>query len=142
MTVQTFYRWAVWVPLIVPGVVAIAVHLVGLRPDDGPLLKPVQVLRMSGVYGGLPYALLAAWGTWWIDSRPEPEIRRRALIAPLLMLGVWIAFATILGGLARSVAMFAGLTGLGAVMILSLGYIYVALVFLLRHWLRLADGTR
>lgn len=142
MTVQTFYRIAVWLPLVVPAIVAIGVHVLGFDPDGGPLVKIVQLLLMSGVYGGPVYLLVAAWATWWIDSRPEREIQRRALMAPLLMLAAWIALAVILSAIFGEVRMFAALAGLGAVMIVGLGYLYVALVFFLRRWFEFPDGSR
>lgn len=134
MSAQKFYRAAVWLPLLVPAVVAIPVHTLGM-PRSAPLLfKLVQVLLMSGIYGGIPYAALAAWGTWWIDRRPEAEIRRRALFAPFWMLAAWTVCAAVIGTLSRRFNIFAGLVGLGALVILTLGYAYVALVFLLRRW--------
>ena len=142
MTVQTFYRSALWLPLLLPGIVAVAVHIGGLRPDDGPLDKAVQLLLISGIYGGPAYLIVAAWGTWWVDHRPEPEIRRRALRAPLLMLAGWIALAAMLGAIFGRLEVFTGLAGLGAVMIVSLGYLYVGLTFLLRRLLDLEDGAR
>jgi hypothetical protein len=66
MTVQTFYRCAVWLPLAIPALVATAVHAAGWSPSLSPVVKLVQLLLFSGVYGGLP---LAAWATWWIDGR-------------------------------------------------------------------------
>lgn len=135
MTVQTFYRCAVWLPLAIPALVATAVHAAGWRPSLSPVVKLVQFLLMSGMYGGLPYAALAAWATWWIDRRPEPEIRRRALQAPLWMVAAWLPFTAAIGGLAGRVEIFLGLAGLGILVILPLGYAYVTLVFLLRRWL-------
>ncbi len=142
MTIQTFYRCSVWLPLLVPALVAIAVNVLGARPRPGTLPEVVEVLLVSGIYGGLPYAVIAAWGTWWIDHRPEREIRRRALLAPLWMLAAWIVFAAVLGTLARTIWMVAGLVGLGAVIIFPLGYAYVAVVFLLRRLLHLTDSSR
>jgi hypothetical protein len=133
MTVQTFYRCAVWLPLLVPALTAVGVHGLGARPTFGPTVKLVQMLLMSGVYGGLPYAMLAAWATYWIDERPESEIRRRALQAPFWMLGAWIPMAGLFGVLSGRFELFLGLAGLGAVVIFPLGYAYVALVFMLRR---------
>ncbi|WP_331877639.1 hypothetical protein [Longimicrobium sp.] len=132
---QTFYRCAVWLPLGIPALVATAVHAAGWRPSLSPVAKLVQLLLMSGIYGGLPYAMLAAWATWWIDRRLEPEIRRRALQAPLWMVAAWLPFTAVIGGLSGRVEIFLGLAGLGILVILPLGYAYVTLVFLLRRWL-------
>ena len=133
MTAHTFYRISVWLPLLVPGVVAVAVHGWGLMPGSGPLQTLVQLLLMSLIYGGIPYAALAIWGTIWVDRRPEREIRRRALLAPLLMVAVWLLATTVFAILSREGRMSLALAGLGAVVIIPLGYAYVAKVMLLRR---------
>ena len=89
-------------------------------------------MLISLIYGGIPYLLLALWATWWIGEHTEPEIRRRALVAPLLMIAAWSVFALIPTIASRKIEMFFGLVGLGAVFSLVLGYAYVALVFGLR----------
>ena len=131
MSVQTFYRLSVWLPLVVPGLVALVVHGAGLRSDP-PLSKIIQVLLMSLMYGGMPYAVIAMWATFWIGRRPEPEIRRRALQAPLWTIAafVMVPAMVVLGGgpLAVAIALFV----LGAIAILGVGYVYVAIVFGLR----------
>lgn len=132
MTVHTFYRLALGLPLLVPAATAAVVHLLGWQPATPLVHKGVQVILMSGVYGGLPYALLAAYGIWWIDRRPEREIRRRALLAPLLMVGAWVPLALLVGVLYGSAEVFLRLLALGTVVILPLGYAWVGLVFLLR----------
>ena len=135
MNVRTFYRAATWLPLLLPALAALVVHGADIRPGDDWYGKILQVLLISGVYGGVPYALLAIWGTWWIDRRPEAQIRHLALRAPLLMLVVWLVFSAVLGVLAREARMFLALFGLGAAASLMLGYLYVGLVFILREGL-------
>ena len=132
MSARTFYRLSLWIPLAVPAAVVTAVHGFGMRAPEGPVATFVQVMLISAVYGGLPYALLALWGTWWIDRRSEPEIRRRALLAPLWMIAAWIPFATLPSVLSGKLEMFVGLVALGAVYALGLGYLYVGLILGLR----------
>lgn len=57
MTVQTFYRLAVWLPLLVPATVALAVHGLDLRAASTPIDKLSQLLLISGIYGGIPYVV-------------------------------------------------------------------------------------
>lgn len=132
MTVQTFYQCAIWLPLLFPALIAFALHGLGLQLSDTPLEEPLRMLLISGIYGGVPYAALATWATWWIDERPEREIRRLALRAPLYMLAAWAVVAVVFGVLARKALMFLGLLGLGGLFTLVLGYAYVGLVFMLR----------
>jgi hypothetical protein len=139
MTVQTYYRCAVWLPLIVPALVAIAVQGLDLRPGLSPLTKPVQLLLISGLYGGMPYFLLAVYATWWIDGRAEAAIRRRALLAPLWMIGVWIPLAALIGILYGRSDAFLGFAGIGILFIVPLGYAYVVLTLTVRAVMPLAD---
>ena len=146
MTVQTFYRCAVWLPLFVPALAAVVVDPIASSQSARPVVKVVQLLLMSGIYGGLPYAALAAYATWWIDRRAESEIRRRALRAPLWMLVAWVPVAALAGVLSGRFVTFLAMAGLGAAVIVPLGYAYVALVFLLRRaaheagWLAASPG--
>lgn len=140
MTVRTFYRLAVWLPLLVPALVALVVQGLGLRGAGGAVDEGVQILLMSGIYGGIPYAALAAWASWWIGGQPESRIRRRALVAPFWMLGAWVTFALLTVLVHRDLRMAAGLAGLGAAVVLPLGYAYVVVVLLLRRLLPPVQG--
>jgi hypothetical protein len=133
MTVQRFYRAAVWLPLAVPLPVVIAFDGFGWSPGDRVLNVVVQPLLMSFVYGGVPYAAAAIWAMRWIEGhRSEPDIRRLALRAPFIVLAVWVGFSTLLL-FARGVSAIALLSALGGAYILVLGYIYIAVVFVLRR---------
>jgi hypothetical protein len=141
MKIQSFYRAAVWLPLLVPAVAAIAVYIAGW-PQNSVARKALQIVLISGVYGGLPYALLAVYGTWWIGDRSEAEIRKRAILAPLFMIAVWVPVALLAGILYKRVDTFVGLLMLGTAFILSLGYAYVGMVLLLRTKFQLHDDAR
>ena len=132
MTARTFYRLSLWIPIALPGAVAFVVHGLGVPAAELPFGKLVQLMLVSLVYGGIPYALLALWASWWVGRRSEGEIRRRAMVAPLLMIAVWIPFAMLPSILAGKVEMFFGLVALGSVCAIVLGYGYVALVLALR----------
>jgi hypothetical protein len=133
MSASVFYRCAVWLPLLIPAVVAMAVHVLEVQPTYPTISIFIQVLLISGIYGGIPYAILASYATWWIDNKPEHEIRRRALTAPLWMLALWFLCATLIGLISGRSEMFLGLLALGTAAVLLLGYGYVCLVFMLRR---------
>jgi hypothetical protein len=133
MNIHTFYRCAVWLPLLVPAAVVIVIHFADVRPASYAGAKLVQLFVVSGVYGGVPYALLAAYATWWIDKRPERELRHKALAAPLWMILPWLVVSVLVGTLYGQIETFVGFFSLGAAVILPLGYAYVGLVFLLRR---------
>src|SRR6185436_6351213 len=86
MSIQTFYRLTVWLPIAVPALVAYGIHGLGFTVEGESLQRLVFILLASLLYGSVPYSLLALWATWWIGGRPEPEIRRMAFRAPLLMI--------------------------------------------------------
>ncbi|HYN09543.1 MAG TPA: hypothetical protein VES67_19315 [Vicinamibacterales bacterium] len=133
MSVQTFYRLAVWLPLAVPGVAVVIVHGLGLRATGTALDNILQLLLVSLVYGGIPYAPIAVWATIWIGGRTEKEIRRRALRAPIWMIVTFLLFSAWLAIVSANLVMAAAVFVLGVIVILPLGYFYVAMVFALRE---------
>jgi hypothetical protein len=130
LRLHTFYRLSVWLPLALPAVVIIFMNLTQWRPG-GMLGVVLQLIGYSGIVGGVPYLALAIWAMFWIGSRPEREIRVRAIIAPLVMVLILLPWPVLIGIHSRfesgmSVFMLAA----GAS--LALGYAYVAIVFALR----------
>ena len=106
LSIHTLYRVCIWLPILVPAFVILCFRTLALRPAD--FIIP-EILLYSLVYGGIPYAALAAWATWWV-----------ALVAGL-------ATAALQPFLAVAV--------LGAAVTLPLGYVCVGLAVLLRHLL-------
>lgn len=133
MSVHSVYRLGIWLPLVLPALIAGLVNGLGVRVEAGPLQKIAQVLLMSLVYGGVPYAALAIWATLWVGGRPEAQIRRLMLWAPLLMAGVFVPVAVLAGISVGEPAPFIALAVLGAIVTVPLGYLYVGLVVLLRR---------
>ncbi len=133
MTVQSFYRLSVWLPIALPAVVALVVHGIGFVRTGTGLDEVIQILLMSLVYGGLPYAPIALWATVWISNRPEGEIRRRALYAPLWMIVTVLAFSIVLAMRGAPPGVAVTFFVVAAIASLALGYLYVAMVFGLRE---------
>jgi hypothetical protein len=141
VTPNRIYRFSIWLPLIAPvAVIAImnAFIKVGMPKPTGFFGVALQLVAYSAIYGGLPYILLAAWGTRWIRGRSEPDIRRVMFLAPLLMVGVFCVACLVMGVLVAQMRVWIAVAGLGIVVIIPLGYAYVALTVALRRWL----GTR
>ena len=126
------YRFSIWLPLLVPTVVIVVARTLRLRLADGLLW---EMLAYSLFYGGLPYGVLAIWATWWVGRHSEDEIRRLMLYAPLLMAGVFVPLALIVGFAVGAPGPFAAVAALGLLTILVLGYAYVGLAVLLRRGL-------
>jgi hypothetical protein len=129
MSVWTVYRLCIWLPILVPAtVIAVA------RAFDRPLAQGVlvEVLAYSLIYGGLPYAVLAIWATWWIGGRSEPEIRRLMFRAPLLMAAGFVILALVVGISVGKPGPFIAVAIYGLAIILPLGYAYVGVAVLLR----------
>lgn len=136
MSVATFYRLCVWLPSVIPAVLIVVVNSLGLRDAVGWV---GELVAFSLFYGGVPYIVLALWATWWVGGRTEPEIRRLMFRAPLYMVGAFVPLALLIGLAVGAVGPWAGVAGLGAVVIVVLGYAYVGLTVLLRL---AADGWR
>lgn len=134
MRIQTFYRLMIWLPIAVPSALLGVTRGIGL-PLDVPLLNVfVQVLLGSLLYGGIPYAILALWATFWISNRNESIIERLMLRAPLIMGITFIPFALAFGiAVHGEPAQFFGLSLFGAVMSIVVGYGYVAAVIVMRR---------
>jgi hypothetical protein len=120
-------------PLVLPALVAGLVHGVGIVVDAGPLRKLVQILLASLLYGGVPYAMLAIWATWWLGGRTEPEIKRVMLVAPLLMAATFAIVSVATGAAVGRIGPFLAVAVLGAIVSIPLGYGYVGIVLLLRE---------
>lgn len=130
---ETQYRLFIWLPLAVPAVVALVVNGLGVAPTSGFMSKFVQLQLMSLIYGGLVYAPLAVWATWWVGGRGEAQVRRLMFRAPLLMAALYAGVALLSGVLVGQVRVFAGVALLGVFASVVLGYCYVALVVVLRR---------
>src|SRR4051794_5113751 len=105
MTIQSFYRVCLWLPLALPAAATVLVRVVGVRALGWPLDDAFSILVYSFLYGGVPYALLALWATWWIGKRPEREIERLVVRAPWLMAGACIGLSVIAGVWVRELGM-------------------------------------
>lgn len=138
MSVVSVYRLSIWLPLLVPAVVIVVARTFGLRIAQGVIW---EMLAYSLVYGGLPYAVLAIWATWWVGRHSESEIRRLMMRAPLLMGGVFVPLALIAGFSVGAPGPFAAVAVLGLLTILVLGYAYVGAAVLLRRSLGPRQGT-
>jgi len=132
MSIHSTYRLSIWLPIIVPAV------LLGLAKALGVPIADIDVLEIlvySLLWGAVPYLPLAVWGTWWVGGRPEPEIRRMMFRAPLLMVALFAPAALVVGLLVGALKPVAAVAVIGSVIIIPLGYAYVALAVGLRDWL-------
>lgn len=135
MSFTTFYRIMVWVPLAVPGAVVALVSAAEWRVPPGPLAMLYQLLVGSLLIGGVPYLALALWATGWIPRHTEPEIRRLAIQAPLLMLAAYAVVPVFYGVVSRDLGVIGGMVLLGVGAIPMLGYAYVGLALAARRLL-------
>ncbi len=132
MSIYTIYRACIWLPLLVPAALLLIVRMFGLRLSAGVV---GEMVAYSLLWGGAPYAVLAAWATRWVGGRPETEIRRLMFRAPLLRVAVFVPLALATGLGVGAPGPFTGVALLGAVVIVLLGYCDVLVTILLRHLL-------
>jgi hypothetical protein len=118
MSIYAIYRTCIWLPILVPIVLIPVVYALGLRLADGVL---GEMVAYSLVWGGLPYAVVAVWATWWVGGRPESQVKRLMFRAPLLMIAVLVPFALLLGLRTGALAPFVAVAALGATVIMILG---------------------
>ena len=137
-----------WLPIAVPAAVMAAKNLSDWPTDSSPVgLLVFQILATSLVYGGIPYFVLAVWGSVALKNKAEPDIERLMHRAPLLMAIFVLPFSLAVGsGLAvaaRSLSPlgpFLAVGVLGAVMAIPVGYTYVGVVMILRRVLGNTSG--
>lgn len=129
MSVHGIYRACVWLPIAVPAMLIAVAKGFGIPLAEGIV---TEVLAYSLLYGGIPYAVLAIGATAWIGGRPEPQIRRLMFRAPLLMVALFVPLSLGIGWWVGAPGPFATVAGLGAIIIIPLGYTYVGLTVLLR----------
>jgi len=138
VSIYAFYRACIWLPVLVPTVLFAVVRAFALRPANG---IGGEAVLYSLVWGGLPYAVLATWATWWVGGRPEAQIRRLMFLAPPIMVAVFVPLALLVGLAVGAVVPFAGVALLGGIVIMLLGYAYVGLTVLLRLSLGPGDDS-
>jgi hypothetical protein len=132
MSIHSIYRVSIWMPILIPAVLLSVAKALSLPIAD---IDVLEVLVYSLLYGGVPYLPLALWATWWVGGRPEPEIRRMMFRAPLLMVALFAPAAVVVGLVVGALKPFIAVAILGSVVIIPLGYAYVALAVALRDWL-------
>jgi hypothetical protein len=137
MSIKSYYRWALALPLLLP---ALATPLLMADRLPGVLGAVVMYLFWSMLVGGIPYLLFATGFLLWMRRAPERRVRMGVLLSPLVytpvLLAYLVAFLLIDGTIGNgwdSLRMF-GAFGL------LFGYGYVALAELGRLLLR--PGTR
>lgn len=130
MTLQTYYRWALLLPLALP-----ALAMTALLTEYRPML--LFWLGGSLVFAGVPYLLFAIGFLLWSRGRAAEELRRAVWMAPLVFAlvlagcGVVYVFATGGGG-GQAWSGLQPLPGIGVVF----GYAYVLLTEAVRLVLR------
>lgn len=134
MSIKSYYRWALALPLLLP---ALATPL--LMADDHlpEVLGAVMMyLFYSMLIGGIPYLLFVTGFLLWMRRAPESRVRTAVLLSPLmytLVLLAWLAaFIPFDGGIGDSL----GALGVFAAFGVSFGYGYVAIAEFGRWLLR------
>ena len=124
VTVASYYRGALWLPLAVPAAVVV-VGFIGntFLGQETPFLQLASILAVP-----LPaYVPIALWVRWKIKNGKlgEPDLHRTALVTPLIV-GLFGALVTNVAG--------AGPWGgvVIALLIILFGYVYVGAIELIR----------
>lgn len=125
MTTVQFYRGYVWTPLVLGGAV-LAAFSAGWEPTAAVAII-AGPLGVSVFFGGIPYAALAAWATWWLGGKNERQILKLAPKMPLLMIGIYALSAILYGALTNGIMDGASFAMWGTAYTLLIGYAYVGL---------------
>jgi hypothetical protein len=137
MSYPTFYRIAVWLPILLPALVVIDMHVLGWRWSLSLLGAFVQFPLMMFVFGGPTYGPLALWATFWLRGKTRSQIHQMAIRAPWLMVPMFGVLSIYLLVRSGDLAMPAGFFVLGSFISLVLGYSVVLATFGLEQLLDL-----
>ena len=133
------YRIGIWLPLIVPCVVIIAMNVwlksLGMPKPSGFVDVVLEMLAWSGIMGSPVYLVLGAWASLWIRGRAERTVRRLMFLAPPLMVAAFAAASVAIGLATSHVTQWLGVAGLGAAVAIPISYGYVGLTIALRRTL-------
>lgn len=135
MSIRSYYRRALVLPLLLPAL-TLPLVLLEVRVPDG-LGLAAFLLYWSLLIGGIPYVLFAAGFLLWSRGRSDGEVRRAILLSPMVYAAVLMVCAV--GFLAIDSSVFwnnvddVGTLGVTAVLF---GYAYVLLAELGRVLLR------
>lgn len=131
MSIRSYYRWALLLPLVLP---LISFGVIQLWPRQGSAVA--YMVYGSLWVGGVPYVLFALGLLAWSRGRTDDQMRRAILLAPPIFTAVLlvclVVFQVVDGNLSRGTDFFATAAGCG----LAFGYGYVALAELGRLLLR------
>lgn len=133
MSIQNYYRWALLLPLVVPGVFSV-LALVPESRVPAPLGLLLMLLFYSVFLGGIPYVVFVLGFLAWSRGRNAASMRRAIHVSPLVYAGVLsfclLIYAAWSGDLLH--ASTGGTLALFASCALVFGYGYVLLAELLR----------
>ena len=135
MKESRFYRFSLFLPLVLPALIAPLLFLDFRLPEWIAWL--ILVVTFSGVIGGVPYLVLVGLLFWWARRKSDIQFRRALVLLPTMMIPVFAIFV-VLGLLVE--AWLRPDSALPAVeilrmlltfmpFILGFGYSYVLLVF-------------
>jgi hypothetical protein len=146
MSTRVYYRLSLALPFVLPAVTSAVVYLldVGNAPGVLALVWIVWIVLLSSlIYGGVPYAILAAGLLWWSRGKNEERLLGSLYLAPVVMLPLlWLyqiiqgAILMIRGATVETYGQSAGeylVAPLGGSLlylsgcVIGLGYAYVAL---------------
>jgi hypothetical protein len=130
MTATRYYQIFLLMPVLLP-LAALAAFAAGVETFFLPLDFVLGTLAVSGIFGGIPYLLLALPTVLWMRRKNLQQIRRRAKLMPLLLIPLYAAAAVIYillegGSLTDGLA----LALVGSLYILPIGYVYVGAALL------------
>lgn len=132
MSVKTYYRWTLLLPLLVP---ALAWPLLNLL-SSGFAGMAAYLLFLSLLIGGVPYLLFAIGFLLWMRDASDARVHRGILLAPVVYTAVMVVCLTLFllvdGTFSNSSDSLGTFVGFA----LAFGYGYVALAELGRLLLR------
>lgn len=135
MTEKRYFQISIFMPLLLPAVLCI----LNVVAELGAVFGYVHsVAYVSLVLAGTPYAVVATIAFVFLWARKIEAYYTAAKVAPLIFIPIFAAYIYItelLGRTSGSVSDVVSSIIWSAVLVLPIGYLYVAIVFLVGSWL-------
>ena len=132
MRTETFYRWSLALPIVIPVCVAVFVWALRFEFDAG---GPIAILVLSLNFGGIPYLLGGTGLFFWLRRKNAATIIRVSYWTPVILLPLfwlWVAVLTWPAPIHQENPLALSLIGYFSAWWLGFGYLYVGLVHLAR----------
>ena len=143
MNEERVYKYSLALPIVLPVICLLIAPLTPSNLDTvyGPIARVLMAFILSGVIGGIPYAILAIGLLVWMRDKDLIQIRKALLLSPLFLIPIVLFGGLIFIAVGLNVSASYPLVYVYYMLVfsactLAFGYFYVLIVFGLARLIR------